>query len=165
MRLYSFVNFYLSSIQQGIQTGHLSVDMVMKYGTQGCNELIQRNICEDWARNHKTYITLNGGANADIISTYDTLSEICPELKLPFCNFHEDELSLGGIMTCCGVVVPEKYYGAINARTFVEKYLDDRLIYNSSYFYINEDESFNEYELNSPEWKLINLIKSCSLAR
>ena len=31
LRLYSFCNFYMSSIQQGIQTGHMSDNMSVKY--------------------------------------------------------------------------------------------------------------------------------------
>ena len=65
LRFYCFVNFYLSSMQQGIQTGHAAVDIVRKY-TCGelkfFNEVTPRktSLVTKWADDHKTFITLNG---------------------------------------------------------------------------------------------------------
>lgn len=106
MRLYTFTNFYLSSIQQGIQPAHCIADMFVKYA----DESEQRAMLFDWAANHKTMICLNGGNAAGIRELYDQLSAICATLQLPFGKFHEDDQSLDGTMTCCGVIVPEYIY-------------------------------------------------------
>lgn len=108
MRYYSFTNFMLSSIQQGIQPAHCVADMFIKYS----DESRQRATLLDWATNHKTMICLNGGNAAGIRETYAQLETFGEALHLPFCNFHEDEQSLDSTMTCCGIVVPEYLYTA-----------------------------------------------------
>lgn len=111
MRGYFFTNFYLSSIQQGIQPAHCIADMFVKYK----DESVQRAVLLDWAANHKTMICLNGGNAAGIREIYDQLWELCSALQLPFDNFREDVQSLDGTMTCCGVIVPEHIYNAAAA--------------------------------------------------
>lgn len=109
MRCYTFINFYLSSIQQGIQSAHCIADMFVKYEDWGVG---QGSTLLDWAKNHKTLICLNGGNAANIREVYHTLQNLCPHLKLPYASFCEDEQSLDGSMTCCGVIVPERIYEA-----------------------------------------------------
>lgn len=54
-RMYGLVPYNLSPIQQGIQFGHA----VVEYGLGGRGKTkIEWN---EWARNHKTFIILNGG--------------------------------------------------------------------------------------------------------
>lgn len=159
MRLYSFVNFYLSSIQQGIQTGHLSDEMSVKYLINLTNTP-RSNVYVDWITNHKTYITLNGGANTDIMDTYLRLEHIGTLLGLPYGRFHEDFESLNNVMTCCGIVVPKCFYDAIDYRKFPRK-----IEPTENYFYIEEGKKDVVYNVGTPEWELIKLIKSCSLAR
>lgn len=45
---------YMASIQQGIQTGHMAVDLVRKY----CKGKIslEYDLASEWADNHKTFI-------------------------------------------------------------------------------------------------------------
>lgn len=108
MRFYSFTNYYLSSIQQGIQPAHCIADMFIKYA----DESAERVALLDWATNHKTMICLNGGNAAVIRDTYEVLARLAGDLNLPFGYFHEDEQSLDGTMTCCGIIVPEYIYSA-----------------------------------------------------
>lgn len=105
LRLYSFVNFYLSSIQQGVQTGHAAVDLVMKYTADSDHG----NTVRDWASNHKTFIILNGGNMASL----QERATIVQNSGLPYVTFSEDEQSLGGIMTTVAVVVPENIFSAV----------------------------------------------------
>lgn len=121
MRFYSFTNFYLSSIQQGIQPAHCIADMFVKYA----DESPQRAMLYDWAGNHKTMVCLNGGNSAGIREIYDVLQELGTVLELPFCKFHEDEQSLDCTMTSCGIVVPQPVYEAAaelrtNTRSIVD---------------------------------------------
>jgi hypothetical protein len=108
MRYYTFTNFMLSSIQQGIQPAHCIHETFIKYS----DESRQRAVLLDWATNHKTMICLNGGNAQGIRDCYTKVEELCTILQLPFCKFHEDEQSLDMTMTCCGLVVPEYIYEA-----------------------------------------------------
>jgi hypothetical protein len=113
-------------------------------------------------------IVLNGGANQDIIDTYQFLNNSTFNFYAPYGYFKEDEYSLGGIMTCCGIVLPENIYNAVDSRkamTLVNdlNFQDDHGI--NDYFYICDGGLFATYKENSNEWKLIKLLKSCSLAR
>lgn len=114
MRFYSFTNFYLSSVQQGIQPAHCIADLFVKYRS----DTPDRAVLFDWAENHKTMICL-GGVNAQgVREVFVQLCEIGDELGLPFGSFHEDQASLDGTMTCCGIVVPTHIYeAAANLRT------------------------------------------------
>lgn len=109
MRAYTFSNCYLSSIQNGIQPAHCLIDMFVKYHmwSTASPEFFAYL---DWATNHKTMICLNGGNAAGVQDIYNTLQEIAPTLGLPFGKFNEDEQSLNGALTCCGIIVPEAMY-------------------------------------------------------
>lgn len=113
MRAYSFTNFYLSSIQQGIQPAHALVDMFVKYK----DESPQRAALMDWAENHRTMICLNGGNGAELRSIFGQVAWLASQLELPFQKFHEDEQSLDGALTCVAIIVPEYIYqGAAELR-------------------------------------------------
>lgn len=108
MRYYTFTNFMLSSIQQGIQPAHCIADTFIKYA----DESRQQAVLLDWATNYKTMICLNGGNAAGIREVYAKFEELCDTLQLPYCMFCEDEQSLDSTMTCCGLVVPAYIYDA-----------------------------------------------------
>lgn len=146
LRLYSFVNFYLSSIQQGIQTGHLTDNMSVRY--LGDIRGPERDLYIEWITKHKTYIVLNGGDSAAIYENYVQMSALCQQLKLPYGSFNEP--GCNDMKTCYGVVVPEKYFNAERS--------DEGWMY---YF----DTGGQLYATGSPEWEFITLIKSASLAR
>lgn len=117
MRAYTFTNFMLNSVAQGIQPGHCLVDIVRHY-QQHHPASIACERAEDWADNHKTMICLNGGNHAGIKYVWERLNEIGSILQLPYGNFHEDEDTLGGLMTCCGIIVPEEIYAVAALRWF-----------------------------------------------
>jgi hypothetical protein len=107
MRLYTFCNYYLSPIQQGIQSAHCVADMFMKYQTEPS---VERVMLREWAKNHKTVVVLNGGNHMDLNSLYLTLRGVCAETGYPFEMFAEDSNSLNCATTCVGIIVPEKIY-------------------------------------------------------
>lgn len=168
-RLYTFVNFYLSSIQQGIQSAHVTHSLFVKYPIEAGCDLEGRlgsSILWDWAKNHKTMIVLNGGAGPDIRDAYEALTHLQVDLEgeiLPFECFFEDE-SLDCMMTSFGIVVPRCYY-------------DAKLIKNENggqdvYVFDNEaidDEGIHivrtVYHPETSEYKFISILKSCGLAR
>jgi hypothetical protein len=108
MRFYTFTNWILNSVQQGIQPGHCMGEMFIKY----IDESPQKATLYDWATNHKTMICLNGGHYHGVIAVAAEVARFGDALQLPYANFHEDEQSLGGLMTCTGIVVPQAIYEA-----------------------------------------------------
>ena len=105
MRFYAVGNQYLSSIQQGIQAFHCLGEMVSNRGSENA-------MVDEWLHNHKTLICLNGGNNAKLEEFWDFLYISGHKNPYPFAKFHEDEQSLGGMLTCVGIIVPEEIYTA-----------------------------------------------------
>jgi hypothetical protein len=161
MRLYCFTNYYLNSVAQGIQPLHVLGDMFVKY--RGSNTDAAKMLWE-WASNHKTVICLNGGNRKDISDTFDLLYQYAPKCSLPFGKFHEDEDSLGGLMTSCGVVLPASYYDAMNWRKAYDSGLPVASTPTTSYYFPNES-GVMVYTEGTPSWTIINTAKSCPLAR
>jgi hypothetical protein len=150
MRLYTFGNFYLSSIQQGIQAAHLIADMFVDHQVPST----ERTVLYDWAKNHKTLISLNGGNHADLTEKFLLLRRLGAELQLPVGSFQEDDISLNRAMTCCGIVVPQHIYDFAAIRVHVLQPDQDPNI-----------PVYEHYGLDFHENTLAELIKSCSLAR
>jgi hypothetical protein len=103
MRFYAVGNQYLSSIQQGIQAAHCLGELVKKYGSDNKD-------ISSWLHSHKTIICLNGGNNARLGEFFDFLLAGRHKNTYPYAFFTEDEQSLGGLLTCVGVLVPESLY-------------------------------------------------------
>lgn len=142
MRAYFWTNFMLSSIQHGIQAQHCTAEMFTKYypGTENFKSIRARELLFDWSTNHKTTIIKNGGTLKDLWKIIVMFDE--QDNYLPYDYFREDQDSLGGIVTCVGIIVPEKIYN------------------------ITKDEyEFGPQGWNDFDHKLYNLINSTSLAR
>jgi len=113
LRFYCFVNFYLSSIQQGIQTGHCAVDLVRKYAFDQADEVSEDDekrayVVNEWADKHKTFIILNGGDADGVANAMGVISRT----DLPWASFFESDGALRGIQTCVGAVIPDFIFGA-----------------------------------------------------
>jgi hypothetical protein len=118
MRFYGFGNYYLSSLQQGLQSAHTIADMFVKYEPEKIDALSTKpkdvalveasDLLYLWAESHKTMVLLNGGNSADLKSLYEFLD--CDENPYPFVKFHEDEQSLCCALTYVGIVLPAKIY-------------------------------------------------------
>lgn len=137
MRFYSIGNMYLSSIQQGIQAFHCLGEMTIKYDAP---ELAVDSKFYDWLDNHKTLICLNGGNNERLNDFYTFLNSSTYN-PYPYTKFHEDDASMGGMLTCVGIVVPEQIYN------------------------INIDDSTTYQHLTSWQIELYNKIKRMPTAR
>lgn len=155
MRLYSFVNSYLSPLQQGLQTAHLVGEFSHKISTDQALTYVT------WAEDYKTIIILNGGNCAslnELITQFQT-----PENQYPWGYFFEDRESLNGALTCVGIILPERIYeGArIYRENRMSKITEDG-VWGISYdlqevcLYTAE---YSEFDL-----ELIKIINSCRLA-
>lgn len=100
MRFYAAGNAYLSSIQQGIQAFHCLGEMTQHNTTN--TQFI------DWLCNHKTLICVNGGNNQSLNEFYNVIVNS----GYPVAKFHEDDASMAGMLTCVGIIVPERVYAA-----------------------------------------------------
>ena len=162
LRLYSFVNFYLSSIQQGVQTGHAAVDLVRKYTAHGNPFRVditssQENAVAEWADEHKTFIILNGGNAERLAQITDVISS---NGNFPWVTFNEDDQSLNGIQTCVAVVLPACIF---NAKMVRQPNGDDFYLWQER----NEEGEVVEemiYDVRHEHYALIDIIKNSRLA-
>jgi hypothetical protein len=159
-RLYTFGNFYLSSIQQGIQAAHALGEMAIKYPVT-CYEG-STTVFHEWLNNHKTMICKNGGAEAQLQEIKQWLLS-ADGVYLPWGFFHEEEPALNNALTCVAIVVPDriwdtgvKLYGANN------RFDKSTRTYFMGDLYAPEApvEEFTEFE-----FRLIELIKNSPNAR
>lgn len=162
MRFYTLTNYYLSSIQIGIQTAHCAVDMFIKYQYTSCDRVLQLT---DWARNHKTMVLLNGGNQL----TLQDFASFCDNRENTFAwsTFNEDEQSLNNCLTCVGIILPDYIYNAaaqlrVRGTTVQDasSRKDDtpiKLVMNFS--------ADTDYELTLWEYALVEKLNLCGLAK
>lgn len=112
-RLYSFTNYYLSSLQKGLQTAHVVSEMALlntiyreKHPRRPFAD--EGNAFEQWCRQDRTIIILNGGNSKQLETLYYDLQKFNLPYKPTF--FREDEDSLGGAFTAVGILVPSLYW-------------------------------------------------------
>lgn len=180
MRCYHFGNFYLSSIQQGIQSAHAQMELFVKYQDTGINyaEDYQPTINEieyqqkvndlyDWAENHKTMVCLNGGALQDLKNIEELMKDVGN--KYPWSTFYEDEYSLGAILTNIAIVLPEEIYDTAAKIRSREYFLTNNVVTeNPIHIGISTDVLIEPkfiMTLTDFDVKLIELLNSCQLAR
>jgi len=162
-RLYTFVaNLYLSDIQKGIQTAHVVSEMAEQVASQKGEDLGSYQKYFEWARNDKTIIVCGAGTHKGVLDAFAELQRTgTSALRLPSVLFREDEDSMNGMATACGILVPQQYYDA--------KYVPDTewvqgaLVGRWEYF----DEvkgGFYTYPPSHPEGQFIQFLKSFRLA-
>jgi hypothetical protein len=113
-RVYHFSNFYLSSIQQGIQAAHAQMELFNKYtpnlgNDNSIDDEPAIDMLFEWSTRHKTMICLNGGINSDLEEIKNMM--INSENIYPWSYFKEDEQSLNGLLTNIAIVLPERIFG------------------------------------------------------
>lgn len=158
MRLYTFTNMYLSPIQQGIQSAHVTHDLFVKYRKH--LEYEKNEILFDWAENHKTMIVLNGGYS----STIAALGNLFFDSKnpYPFAAFHESEDALCGALTCVGIVLPASIYetaALIRKDPTLIEYITNDGFLSATYTGADEDWEFTGFE-----FKLVQELNNYGLA-
>lgn len=155
LRFYCFVHFMLSSIQQGIQTGHASVELVVKYLVDDKQSKGQPyDLVSGWALRDKTYITLNGGNTASLSAITEIITS--REERYPWASFNEDGDSLDHLQTAIGVVLPERIYSAVR----IDKDKMGRAVYA---FGLDTDQEVI-YDVDHEDYALVDLLKNSRLA-
>ena len=162
LRFYSFINFYLSPIQQGIQTAHLVHEMFNKYPIRTSAGVMDTASSDyslyEWSENHKTIIVLNAGVDADIQELFDAFATLD---EFPFVEFREDA-GLCHARTGVGIVLPETIFNA--------RWVPDAYALSNGYYayypenYLTKPETIVRYDATHKYWDLIRLVKSKRLA-
>ena len=165
-RLYSFVaGLYLNELQKGLQTAHVIGDLAAQVvsATPMAPEAI--HAFRAWASTDKTIIILNALNHGGVVQLEGTLAGLATGLGLPCATFREDEVSMNGMATAVGIVVPEKYYNAVPYY--------ERLIVNGEWVqgklegwaYSDPDACESAvYALNTAEGQLVSTLKNYRLA-
>ena len=117
LRCYTFTDFMLSPIQQGIQSGHAAMEVVNKYLlVEGWQNGYAESVA-DWATNHKTIICCNGGSYDGVVDWLRFFEDglvLQHQNDLPFAGFTE-EPAQGGNLTSVAVIVPERIFNGAQA--------------------------------------------------
>ena len=168
LRLYTFTNFYLSSIQQGIQPAHAQNELMM---AASLGETTDNEMLYDWAENHKTMICLNGGDFAGI-------SDWCAFLHhsdnpFPFAPFFEAVGAIGPVevMTSVAVVLPERIFDTAGlVRRLVRlpatvNYTHDHLLNEHRFVWFKDANVIRDEVFSDWEFELMQRLNKCGLAR
>jgi len=121
LRCYTWTDFMLSSIQQGIQSGHASMELVSKYMLVTGWQNGMAEYVGEWAQEHKTIICYNGGAYADVCETLRFFD--VDENPYPFAGFTEEDVQ-GGNLTSVAVILPARIFNTAPMLRRA-KYVDD----------------------------------------
>jgi len=162
MRIYHFGNFYMSSIQQGIQSAHAQTEMALKYlnNFDGIDEQVR--LYKDWAVNYKTMICLNGGMNSSLCNIKDTFDDITN--PYPWISFRESEEAMGGMLTNVAIVLPEFIY-ELASDIKIKKLILHKSPIKGKYHIKIYDNSPSVGTITEFQYKLINILISCDLAK
>ncbi len=115
-RLYSFVaGLYLSDLQKGLQTAHVVSEIASNYVNLGGKPHPAFQKFTHWATTDKTIIILNALNQQGVLDAYAAIqqwerSRVFQEFPFPHALFREDEQSMNGMATACGIVLPENIY-------------------------------------------------------
>lgn len=115
LRGYFFGNFYLSSIQQGIQACHVIQQMITNDSYSEFQNSMAAKMLHDWNKYDKTIILLNGGDCEMLEDVKTSLSILAP--GFPRGYFVESTGALNGALTCVGVILPEYIYNNADGGT------------------------------------------------
>jgi len=103
-RMYGLVPYNISEIQKGIQFGH----GVVEYAQQHFKD----ENYQEWAKNHKTFIILNGGTSSTMIQHLSYLNS--EDIK----NTHFLEPDLNGMMSAVVFLVSSQVFDYENYPDF-----------------------------------------------
>lgn len=160
-RLYSFVaNHYLSPLQCGLQTAHVVSEIaVAEHLTPSLAQSFR-----DWAQDDKTIIICGAGNHQGVLDCWAELKRTgIDTCFVTGAIFREDEQSMNGMATACGVIVPQRYWDVV-----YEDGIENGLGYER-YLHVVKDESGKvtsliEFQATSPAGQFIKHLKSYRLA-
>jgi len=175
-RCYHFGNFYLSSIQQGIQAAHAQMELFNKYtpnlgNMNEVDDVPQIDMLFTWSTEHKTMICLNGGMNIDLINIHDILAT--DRNPYPWSRFLEHGDALNGLLTNLAIVLPEFIFCTAEKIRSRKYYLEGNVVKEPPVQPMTEDgamlavhlEPITVCKLTDFEVQLVDVLNQCGLAR
>lgn len=168
MRFYGFGNYYLSSLQQGLQAAHCVADMFMKYQYSEDDVPSRKEFLLEWAGLHKTMVLLNGGNSSELHDLYGFLNDY--DNPYPYIKFHEDEQSLNCALTYVSIVLPEKIYKTAALVRNVPEAITSvnsltTFLSNQKFSDIISNDIEDTFEISEWEHELIKRLNTYSLAK
>lgn len=144
LRMYFFVPYNISPIQQAIQAGHAALEYANTYG--------HTKLFDEFVENHKTWIILNGGTTnnkKDLDGYLGTLNQIGRELidnEISCSFFYEPDLN--DALTAVCFIVDERVFNYDEYPNFIDWLLDIKMT----------EEGKKEAKINNPElWVKLKL--------
>ncbi len=151
-RMYGLVNYQLTGIQKGIQFGHAVVEYAEKYFNKSKEY-------QDWSKNWKTFIILNGGTTNKRIDDFGfpigTLNRHLITLENNNINLASfEEPDLGDQLTAIVFIVDERVFNKKKYPDF-ENYVENSYDFDKRYIDYNQWGSSDDTDkLNIvKEWK------------
>ena len=115
LRMYGLVPYNISPIQQSIQFGHA----VVEYGLEN----FQDDMYQDWAKNYKTFIILNGGTtntNPNCLGTLNLHVETLKNMGIKTAKFYEPDL--GDQLTAVVFILDERVFDKKKYPDYITNY-------------------------------------------
>lgn len=138
-RMYSLNMRNISGRQVGIQNSHSNMEYALKYWND--------EDFQDWAKNHKTLILLDGGTSVTMIEYFKFLEKY----NIKCAPFYEPDLNMS--LTSVSYLLDSNVFGKENVPTFVDsffrkfKYDEYDNMLNSVYYLSDvEKEEFYYYK-------------------
>jgi len=108
-RMYFLTMYNISSIQKSIQAGHAQMEYALKYW--------EDEDFQDWAKNHKTWIILNGGTsnhspNYSDIGTMERYSFTLKQEEIKCAQFYEPDLN--DSLSAIAFLVDERVFNKVD---------------------------------------------------
>lgn len=164
-RFYSFVaNLYLSPLQQGLQTSHVQGEI-----SGGCRNgtMVNPDAYVEWEGIDKTIIICAASNHRGVKECFAQLEVFGKALHLPHAIFHEDEDSMNGMATGCGIIVPEFLYGCRLVTVplpFEERQTHQSPVAYQQWEYVRPNGVVDIHHVESTAGQFLSHIKSYRLA-
>jgi len=154
LRMYFFVPYNLSPIQQAIQAGHAALEYAHKFG--------DTDLFKDFIENHKTWIILNGGTTNERLDNQGDMQDLEAEIivfndpfyeradLIDFSTFREPDLN--DTLTAICFIVDERVFNCVdypNWRSFIWDKLGSAF---ASYINKSDEELEKAYPKYYNEW-------------
>jgi len=117
MRIYHYVPYHLTGIQQGIQSAHAQSELFRKYRIPTQKEFKTAEMLWEWAAEPCMYIMSTGS-----VQELDNIKSFFSAENNPYPYAHFVEEDLGDMITNVAIVVPEKIYLAYKELIHGKKY-------------------------------------------
>lgn len=108
MRAYFWGNYYLSAIQQGIQSLHCLSELYLKVRANRKERPEDVIDLYTWAADYKTVVILNAGE----MSALEEVEKLMASEDNPYAwaSWRESPESLNGCLTSVGIILPDRVY-------------------------------------------------------